>query len=66
MAPQGDVIRRHPAAGGFVGVSQERDDLVGIFHVRQGTGGVGGREIAQDVGGLIRLHLVEHVRQAIG
>ena len=47
-------------------MAQQRDDVVRIFHLGQRIGRLLRRQVAQDVGGFVRVHLVQHVGQLIG
>jgi len=65
LLAESDQWGGHQAAGGLVGVGQERLHLVGLFHRGEGLDGLGGGDVAQQVGGLIGLHFVQDAGQGL-
>ena len=65
---QDDRVGIHQAAGGEVVVGEQAADVVGILrlHLREQLGLALRRKIAQEVGGVVGVHLLQHVDDAIG
>ena len=63
---QDDGLGGHQATGGVLVIGHQPPHVLGLLglHEVQEHGGLGGRQLSHEVGSVIRLHGVEHVRGA--